>query len=325
MDIIFSYTIASFFAFGFDGLNFLYMNKMKNLIFNISYLFFINLMIIINFKLLKNIIFNKINIFNKYILGCQSFYLFISSKIIFQSFKNLFFKFIKWEILLEKNIFSLLEELGNESNFNLDSFLVSFASTSTSHSPTITPTLSITPSHSPSIINSNSTSTSTSTSNTTTIITSTKQEQISNKEVNLLESDNGYDNEEKEENYIPNKFIDKEKNSENKTQLPVPSGGEENKTRENNKTDAVAEDISNNNSVEIEEGFMGKLRRNFGFDNLSSLWNKNNNTSISHSNLNNNENSISSPPDTNINNNNSKGRFYIDEDNESDFGDFDDF
>ena len=165
---------------------------------------------------------------------------------------------------------------------------------------------------------------------------SPSQEQDKN-EVSDSGIDNDYGSEdEKEENYIPNKFIDKEKNSENNTQL------EENNTRENNKTEAIDEDISNNNSVDIEEGFVGKLRRNFGFDNLTSLflWNQNTNKNSSSSNsnnnesntsdsnansssssiLNNNENNINSS--TNTNNNNSKGRFYIDEDSDSDFGDF---
>ena len=292
MDIIFTYSIASFFAFGFDSLKVLYMKKLKNLMGYIINLFFINLMIIIiNFKFLKNIIFNKINVFIKYNLICQSFYLFFKK---FKSFKNLFEKFIGWEILLEKNYLEIGIELGYENNFNLDSLIISFASPS--------------------------------------------QEQDKN-ELSDSGTENNYDNEDEkvyEENYIPKKSIDKgkEKDTANNTQL------EENNTRENNNTELVNEDISNNNYVDIEEGFVGKLRRNFGFDNLASLWKKNSNknssstsnnessTSDSNANANsssnsisnNNENSISSS--TNTNNNNSKGRFYIDEDSDSDFGDF---
>lgn len=268
-----------------------------------------NLMIIIiNFKFLNNIIFKKINVFIKYNLDCQSLYLFFK---IFKSFKNLFEKFIGSEILLEKNSLEIGIDLGNENNFNLDSLIVSFASPS--------------------------------------------QEQD---KIELENGENGYDSEdekvyEKEENNIPNKSIDKDKkkDTDNNTQL------EENNTRENNNTvtesppfglgGVVDEDISKNNSVDIEEGFVGKLRRNFGFDNLPSLslsiWNKNSNknsssssssnneSSISDSNANansssssssnNNENSISSSTNTN---NHSKGLFYIDEDSDSDFGDFDD-
>lgn len=259
------------------------MKKMRYLIVNYINLFFINLMIIIKFKFLKNIIFNKnkINVFIKYILGCQSFYLFFKN---FQSFKNLFEKFIGWEILLDKNSLEIGLDLGYENNFNLDSLIVSFASPS--------------------------------------------QEQDNNE---VVESgiENGYEEDEKvyvyeeEENYIPNKSIDKvEKDSEN------------------NKTEIVDEDISNNNSVDIEEGFVGKLKRNFGFDNLASLWNKNSNKNSSNSSSNNNESSTSesnanansssssnnnensSSSSTNTNNNNSKGLFYIDEDSDSDFGDF---
>jgi len=266
-------------------------------------LFFINLIIIINFKFLKNIIFNnnKINVFIKYNLGCQSFYFLFK---IFESFKNLFEKFIGWEIFLDKNPLEKGIDLGYENNFNLDSLIVSFASPS--------------------------------------------QEQDNNEL-----SDNGdngndnevYEDEEKvyEENYIPNKSIDKDKeknNTQNNTQL------EENNTRENYNTELVDENISNNNNVDIEEGFVEKLIRNYGFDNLASLWDKNSNNNSSSSsnnenntndsnananssydsNSNNNENNISSS--TNTNNNNSRGRFYIDEDededSDSDFGDFGD-
>jgi len=318
MDIIITHPIASFFAFGFDSLNTLYtkmkmkmkkmnkmkMKKIKNLMVNMINLFFINLInIIINFKFLKNIIFKKINVFilkkYTYILGCQSFYLFFPK---FKSFKNLFEKLIGWEILLEleKKSLEIGIELGYENNFNLDSLVVSFASPS----------------------------------------------QEDNNEISESGTDNGYgsevyEDEEKvyEENYIPNKSIDKVyEEKENNTQL------EENNTRENNKTEIIDEDISNNNSVDIEEGFVGKLNRNFGFDNLASLWNQNSNknsssstsnndeSSTSESNVNvnpsssyisnNNENNNSSS--INTNNNNSQGRFYIDDDNDSDFGDFGD-
>ena len=264
------------------------MKKMKNLMINIINLFFINLMIIINLKFIINIIFNKINVYIKYILGCQSFGLFFKN---FQSFKNLFEKFIGWEILLVKNSLEIGIVLGYENNLNLDSLIISFASPS--------------------------------------------QEQEKN-EVSESGFDNGYGKIKKEENNIPNKSIDKEKESENNTQL------EENNIRENNNTEVVDEDISNNNSVDIEEGFVGKLKRNFGFDNLASLWNKKNNKNSSESISNNNEsctsdsnananssssstsniNENSTSSSTNTNNNNSKGRFYIDEDSDSDFGDF---
>ena len=294
MDLIFTYSIAPFFAFGFDSLKVLYLKKMKmkNLMINIINLFFINLMIIINLKYLKNIIFNKINVFIKYILGCQSFYLFFKK---FQSFKNLFEKFIGWEILLVTNSLEIGIELGFENNFNFESLIVSFSSPSQEQEQ--------------------------------------EQEQDTN-EISDSGIENGYDSEyEIEENYIPKKSIDKD--SENNTQL------EKNNIRENNKTEIVDEDISNNNYGDIEEGIEGKLKRNFGFYNLASLWKQNNNNNSSNSTSNNNEsntsdsnanssssttlnnNENSTSTSTNTNNYNSKGRFYIDEDSDSEFGDFD--
>lgn len=287
------------------------MKRLKILMAYIFNLFFINLIIIIiiiNFKFIKKIIFKnkklRIHLFIKYKLGCQNFYLFLNK---FKSFKNLFEKFIGWEILLEKRYLYVIVEKGIElgfyyfvyveNYFNFDTLIVSFASPS--------------------------------------------QEQDNNE---MIENgDNGYESEDDKtyvfdtvENYIPKKSIDKEKDSkENKTQI------EENEDREKNDTVVVDENISNNNNnVEIEEGFAGKLRRNFGFDNLASLWNKksnknssesnssNNESSTNESNVNssinstsnNNENIINSS--TNTNNNNSKNRFYIDEESDSDFGDF---
>jgi hypothetical protein len=256
--------------------------------------------IIINFKFLQKIIFKKINVFikKKYNLDCPSFYLFFKNS---KSFKNLFEKFIGWEILLEleKNFLDIGIKLGYENNFNLDTLIISFASPSQD-----------------------------------------QEQEEDNNEISEIGTENGYGSEDDnyEENYIPNKTIDKEIDSENNTQL------EENNIRENNKTEVIEEDISNNNSVDIEERFEDNLRRNYGFDNLASLWNKNNNknsssstsnndenstsesninaNSSSSSTLNNNENSISSSRNTN--NNNSQGLFYIDDDSDSDFEDFDD-
>jgi len=212
----------------------------------------------------------------------------------FKSFKNLFEKFIGGEIFLERNSLEIGIDLGDENNFNLDYLILSFASPSQEQDK---------------------------------IDVSSSGENGNDNEI--------YEDEEKvyEENYIPNKSINKDQNN---TPLEV------NNTIENYNTEEEDEDISNNNNMDIEEGFVVKLKRNFGFDNLASLWdpntNKNSSSSSSSnnensindsnanssSNSNNNENNISSS--TNTNNNNSNGRFFIDEDedNDSDFGDFGD-
>ena len=300
------------------------MKKLKNLENYIFNLFFINLTtIIISFKFLKNFIFYKINVFIKYKLTCQSFLIWFKN---FKSFKNLFEKFIGWEIFLDRNSLEIGIDLGDENYFNLDYLILSFA----------------TPSQEQEQVQEQ--------------IKEKVQVQVQVQEQNSIQKqdkidvsssgDNGneneiYEDEEKvyEENYIPNKSINKEKNQNN---TPL----EENYTIENYNTEEEDEEISNKNNMEIEEGFVVKLKRNFGFDNLASLWdptsytNKNSSSSSSsnnenntndsnananssyNSNSNNNENNISSS--TNTNNNNYNGRFYIDEENDSDFGDFGD-
>lgn len=103
------------------------------------------------------------------------------------------------------------------------------------------------------------------------------------------------------------------------------------------KPDMEESSISNNISMDIDEekGFLGKLKRNFGFDNLASLWNGNNNSNNSSNQNSSDNNSTSSNQissnNTNTNNinnssntnNNNENKFFIEEndnDSDSDFG-----
>jgi hypothetical protein len=100
-----------------------------------------------------------------------------------------------------------------------------------------------------------------------------------------------------------------------------PSANNGQGTNPNQNREEVSGDVINSESDDSgEKGIIGKLTRNFGFDNLASLWNRNNKSS-SDSNANNNTNSNSSS-DSNTNNN---SKFFFeddDNDNDSDFGDF---